>query len=72
MAGGDYKYCDVCNCKAFYDANLDYNGSSDFAESGGFLSAGHKSYLELQNLGNWIVLCKTCSVTHKIKIEAIE
>lgn len=25
MAGADYKYCDVCESKAFYDANLNYD-----------------------------------------------
>jgi hypothetical protein len=27
MAGCDYTHCDVCGCKAFYDASVDY---SDF------------------------------------------
>jgi hypothetical protein len=25
MAGADYKYCDKCETKTFYDANLDYD-----------------------------------------------
>jgi hypothetical protein len=24
MAGADYFHCDVCGCKAFYDANIDW------------------------------------------------
>ena len=52
MALADYRLCDLCGAKAFYDARLDY----DFEE---FPAAG------LFNLGAWSVLCLTCAKTHE-------
>ena len=48
MALCDYRPCDVCGGKAFYDANLNYDSD------GG-----------LDNLGDWVVICKSCAKTHK-------
>lgn len=25
MAGGDYTHCEVCGCKVFYDAEVEYD-----------------------------------------------
>jgi hypothetical protein len=72
MASGDYRSCDVCVCKVFYDANLDYEGSSDFSKSGGVLFNNERSYVGLHNLGAWMVLCKSCALTHIIKLEKIK
>jgi len=66
MASGDYRSCDSCGCKAFYDANLNYDGHTEFANSGGVLFNNDRSYIELDSLGSWIVLCKDCSLKHKI------
>ena len=56
MALLDYRLCDVCNSKCFYDAQLQY----DFEDN---------KTTGLYNLGNWICLCTDCSKTHEIKIE---
>lgn len=55
MAYADYRHCDVCDAKAFYDANLAY----DFKEHG---ETG------LFNVGDWKVLCKTCAKTHEVVV----
>lgn len=54
MAAADYRWCDVCECKTFYDANLSY----DFDE---YPKHGLR-------LGDWKVLCVECAKTHKIEI----
>lgn len=51
MAAADYRLCDVCGSKTFYDANLDY----DFKEYPG---------TGLYNLGDWSVICRNCAKTH--------
>jgi hypothetical protein len=60
MAGADYRNCDVCGCKAFYDANLDY-GNYDRTDEDGYL-------LPMHNTGAWRVLCLDCAKTHFITI----
>jgi len=56
MAISDYRLCDVCGMKCFYDSELQYD-FEEYKETG------------LWNLGNWICLCRACSTTHEIKIE---
>jgi hypothetical protein len=51
MAAADYRHCDVCGCKAFYDANLNY----DFEEN---------ELTGLANVGSWKVICIECAKTH--------
>lgn len=55
MAYADYRHCDVCDAKAFYDSNLDY----DFKE--------HPD-TGLHNVGEWKVLCRDCAATHIVVI----
>lgn len=57
MALADYKLCDLCERKAFYDAQLGY----DF-----------KSYpgTGLWNCGDWKVLCSSCAETHEVVIRS--
>ena len=38
MAMADYRQCDLCGCKAFYDANLNY----DWPDKDGNDSFGNK------------------------------
>lgn len=52
MAGADYRSCDVCGTKTFYDARLEY----DFEE---FPLHGLR-------LGQWKVICQRCSKTHDV------
>lgn len=73
MALADYRLCDVCDSKAFYDANLNY-------EIGGKGPDGKFVYPEnptrwageadphgvaLDYLGDWAVICTDCAKTHK-------
>ena len=55
MALVDYRLCDVCGNKAFYDATLHYD---------------HKAYPNtgLFNVGAWKVICRECAKTHTITI----
>jgi hypothetical protein len=55
MAYADYRHCDVCGAKAFYDANLSYD-EEEYPETGLF------------NLGAWLCLCIACAKTHELKI----
>jgi hypothetical protein len=58
MALADYRLCDVCGGKAFYDANLNY----DFSE------CNEKGEPRLDYLGDWAVLCIDCAKTHEVVI----
>ncbi len=80
MAGCDYRSCDVCGGKTFYDANLSYeegakgqDGKWIYPENS-FRIAGEKqsSGLALGYVGDWAVICNECSKTHKTAIIKIE
>jgi hypothetical protein len=53
MAAGDYRSCDVCGGKSFYDATLNYEWDKK------------KREYTLHNLGDWAVICPKCAKTHK-------
>ena len=55
MAAADYRLCDVCNCKTFYDATLNYD-YDDVLPSG---------WMPVDYLGDWAVICGNCAKTHK-------
>lgn len=64
MAAADYRLCDVCGCKAFYDANLNYEQGGDVPGSlrnGGMMLPN----TGLDRLGDWCVICQECAKTHK-------
>lgn len=48
MAMADYRRCDCCGAKAFYDADLRYD-FEEWPETG------------LSNVGRWVVLCRDCA-----------
>lgn len=56
MAYADYRLCDVCGTKTFYDADLQY----DFEQ---YPITG------LYNLGAWSAICRQCSETHDVIIQ---
>lgn len=56
MAASDYRLCDICGRKTFYDAELNYEKPSEAAPHG------------LWNLGDWSVLCLECSKTKKCAV----
>ena len=66
MALADYRLCDVCDCKVFYDANLNYEQGLEHRDDYARIN-GEKidwSY-KLDDLGDWAVLCRNCAKTHK-------
>lgn len=77
MAGADYKSCDVCGGKAFYDAKLQYeqedkwNKETPFSKEVGETLSKFEAY-KLGHLGDWAVLCVNCAKTHKTQIVPIE
>ena len=70
MAAADYRLCDVCDGKAFYDANLNYDYDSDTERP---RVTGEASYgPPLDYLGDWAVLCTDCAKRYRTKIVPIE
>lgn len=84
MAMADYRLCDVCGGKAFYDSNLNYDdGPSEYrTRDKPFRMAGeeqydnpdlnHKHGMRLDYVGDWAVICDDCAKTHKTQIVPIE
>jgi hypothetical protein len=66
MAAADYRLCDICNSKVFYDANLNYEINK--SKTGIRYVGGEPSYQDLDNLGDWAVLCKECAKTYRTYI----
>ncbi len=66
MAMADYRLCDNCGAKAFYDANLNY----EFAEDPdvGASVVGVPRSAKLDYLGDWAVLCDDCAKEYKTAI----
>lgn len=56
MAKGDYRCCDICDGKVFYDANLNYETSTT------------PPFYTLDYLGDWAVICTDCAKTHQCVI----
>lgn len=75
MAAGDYRSCDVCGGKAFYDAHLNYE---DGGSRSPFRIAGEAQYdkpelvekcgTSLDYVGDWAVICDDCAKTHKCQV----
>lgn len=66
MAGADYRSCDICGSKAFYDACLGYDYPDDdhmIRRAGRPFERGR-----LDDLGDWAVLCDACCETHSTAI----
>lgn len=58
MAYADYRLCDVCGGKTFYDANLDYHQPD----------AEHPAEWRLPGVGSMKVICKKCAETHEVVV----
>lgn len=72
MAYADYRLCDVCGNKAFYDAALNYDDEN--YDRPAFKVAGEPQkymHYRLDYLGDWAVLCNDCAKTYKCVIVAI-
>jgi len=64
MALCDYRLCDRCGGKAFYDANLNYGDPGATRVRG--------QHYTLDYVGDWAVLCQTCAETHSVVIMSNE
>ena len=72
MALSDYRLCDVCEDKAFYDAELNYEQGKDWqgnpipeSELARVAGKPEKWGYKLGYLGDWAVICTDCAKTHK-------
>ena len=66
MAAADYRLCDICGGKVFYDSNLNYEFDDlDYPEA---KEVGIKRGYNLDYLGDWAVLCNNCSKEYKTDI----
>lgn len=54
MAAADYKDCDVCVGKTFYDANITYDDDWDI------------KWERPWGVGDWKVICKSCAETYEV------
>ena len=76
MASGDYRSCDVCGGKAFYDANLNYETGDKIDGKWVYPEAPYRVAGEdqgqcapaLDYVGDWAVICKECAKTHRTEI----
>lgn len=55
MAAADYRLCDGCGQKSFYDSVLNYD-FDEYPDTGLF------------NLGDWMCLCRECVKSYEIQI----
>jgi hypothetical protein len=58
MAAADYRSCDVCSRKTFYDAHLSWNRPD----------AAHQEWW-LHGVGDWAVICIECAKTHEVVVK---
>ena len=83
MAAADYRLCDVCSGKVFYDSNLDYQSPDAYNEHRpAYRQAGDPQYdtpekckkwgTKLDYLGDWAVICNDCAKTHKCVVVPID
>lgn len=67
MALADYRLCDVCNSKCFYDSNLNY----EFLEDADYhwTDKNKRDGFRLDYLGDWGVICEACSEKWEVVIQ---
>lgn len=75
MAYADYRLCDVCGGKAFYDTVLGYefeDRTTQIPAEEAVRTAGETAdwlgAYRLGRLGDWAVICTSCSKTHRTAI----
>lgn len=80
MAAADYRLCDVCDGKVFYDVRLSYEDGRDEhakerppyriagAEQIADPALNAKCGMRLGYLGDWAVICSDCAKTHRTAI----
>ena len=67
MAYADYRLCDICGGKAFYDANLNYEFGTH-KEPIPVEELVENTNYGIDRLGDWAVICLDCANTHKCVI----
>jgi len=73
MASSDYRLCDVCGNKTFYDADLNYGKNDYIKDQVSPRRVGKDVWDEhLEYLGDWSVICNSCAKTHKTQIIKLE
>lgn len=77
MAMSDYRLCDLCGGKVFYDVNLNYewsdkNGNDSFKQKIESHQLVRDSNYKLDYLGDWAVICIDCAKKYKCVILPIE
>ena len=72
MSLADYRLCDICGCKAFYDSNLNYEFGTVKEPIPEDERIRDSPNLKLDYLGDWAVLCRDCAKTYRCVIEKIE
>lgn len=72
MAYADYRLCDVCGSKAFYDASLNYESKLTYDDRECAREAGCDAGYHLEYLGDWAVICQDCAKNYKVQIVATE
>ena len=77
MALGDYRLCDVCDSKVFYDSNLNYewpdkDGNDSWGNKIEKVDMVRNSEYKLDYLGDWAVICSECAQTHKCIVVPID
>ena len=67
MALADYRLCDVCDSKVFYDVHLNY----EFTESEWvkFDEFDNRLGFKLDYLGDWSCICKECSKSWEVVVQ---
>lgn len=76
MAYADYRLCDVCGGKAFYDAHLNYemvetefnSHRPPYRIAGEVQAEAFGTAMRLDYVGDWVVICDDCAKTHECKI----
>lgn len=70
MSMTDYRLCDKCGGKAFYDACLNYRFDPDDPSlTPAYRTAGKLgSGMQLDNLGDWAVICTDCAREYRCVI----
>lgn len=75
MALADYRLCDKCGEKTFYDADLNYEFEPpqwDTAKPSIKYMGTEQNKIWLGRLGDWAVICSECAKTHKCIIVPIK
>lgn len=75
MAGGDYRSCDVCGGKTFYDANISYewpDGDDDYRDHH-MRTCGELEWpaMSMHSVGDIAVLCWRCTLQYRTAVEPL-